>query len=461
MLFTRRSYQTLLILLIFAGLAAISHLIPPFQSPDENVHLLRAGMISRGQWLLEAESGKNGREGGHVDAHLQLFANVMMNIAGRGVDKTPAPELVERADQVRWSDRQVFERVAGTGYYLPVIYVPHAIGLYASRQLNLSMRSTYTLTRGIVLFTVAAMVAWALSLFTPNVLMIMLLTTPMAMFQLSSPTIDGLCSAMALVAIGLWVHLSSAKPPSEGAEISWRELCLYGLILVLCTARTNLIPLLLVPLALLHSQFTRQRLVAVVVLYALTLGWIAFGVLTTYDHRVVRQYSTIEILLQYLMNPVEFIELLGRTVANEDIRRFYRDSFFGILGWLDTPIPRQAVRILAVVTGLTAVVLAVSTRWRNRIAARLPLLIAGVLSTILIFFALAVTWTIYPAHTISGVQGRYFLIPCLLMAAALGPMQAGRRALGRAEVAILAVFFAYSVYLLTSTLAAQYRMVQW
>ena len=51
---------------------------------------------------------------------------------------------------------------------------------------------------------------------------------------------------------------------------------------------------------------------------------------------------------------------------------------------------------------------------------RLSLLAIAALSFLLIFFALLVTWTPHPAHVITGVQGRYFLVPALLLGYVLG-----------------------------------------
>ena len=44
-------------------------------------------------------------------------------------------------------------------------------------------------------------------------------------------------------------------------------------------------------------------------------------------------------------------------------------------------------------------------------------------SALLAFFALAVTWNDYPVRVIEGLQGRYFIIPAMLLAAALGPVR--------------------------------------
>lgn len=416
-------------------------------------------MIAHGQWLLKSGDETKGREGGLVDISFQKFAWSMLAVVGPNADRALASELVARADENRWSHQQMFEKAAGTGYYFPIIYAPHALGLHISRQFDLTMRSSYTLTRAIVLLTSVVLMGWALSLHTPNTLTLMVLMTPMSLFQISSPTIDGLCSAMAMTVIGLWFHLSGAVQRFENDHISWRELCLYGLIFILCTSRANLLPLLLLPLLLLKSRFHTRRLCAVGALYALTLGWLAFSVLTTYDNRVVRNYSTLEILARYLQHPGEFLELFIRTVSNEEIRRFYRDSFFGVLGWLDTPIPRQAVRVLAVFVSLAALVITFATRWREAISTRLSFLLIGVLSTGLIFFAMAISWTNYPAEIISGIQGRYFLIPCLFMTAALGDIQSGVRKLNRAELLIATIFLSYSLYLLLSTLSARYGLV--
>jgi uncharacterized membrane protein len=451
--------RNIIVFLILVCIAAISNLIPPFQSPDEDVHLLRADMIAHGQWLLQPKDGGSGREGGLVDANLQLFASTMLRIAGVGVNKTLAPDLVATADTVRWSGLQTYAKAAGTGYYLPIIYAPHALGLYISRQLDLTMKSSYALTRCLVFLTSVSLIAWALSLYTPNVLTWMLLLTPMALFQISSPTIDGLCSALALVVIGLWLHVLTHLQINENNKISIKELILYALIFILCTARTNLLPLLFIPIILLFNNFSRSRLIIALVLFSLTLGWIVFGVASVYDDRVVREHSTLEVATAYLAHPFEFVDLFAQTLGDKTIRRFYRDSFFGILGWLDSPIPRQTVRVLAVVTTFTAFIMIVKTRWREAFTARAALVFIGLGGTILIFFAMAITWTAYPAQTILGIQGRYFLIPCLFMAAALGNYQLGAVRINRLEIIIIFSFALYSLHALTSTLISQYRMV--
>jgi len=50
---------------------------------------------------------------------------------------------------------------------------------------------------------------------------------------------------------------------------------------------------------------------------------------------------------------------------------------------------------------------------------RASLALCAMGSVFLIFFSLLVTWTMHPASIIHGVQGRYFLVPGILIAYAL------------------------------------------
>ena len=416
-------------------------------------------MIAHGQFFLQPAEPGSRRGGGLVDTNFLKFSESMLQISGNDSDKDIATKLWASAKDVKWSHSKSYYNAVGTGYYLPVIYIPHAVGLLISRKLDLDMRTSYELTRALVVATSLSLLALALSIYTPNVLSLMLLVTPMTLFQLSSPTIDGLCAAMALLAIGLWLNVSVSEHYLTGAKPPAKEIVLYGLVIVLCTARTNLLPMLLIPLWLAFARPSGWRVVAVALVCLFTLGWIAFTITTIHDSRLVREYSTSSIFIKYLSNPIEFYNLLAGTLGDEDVRRFYRDSYFGILGWLDTPIPRQTVRIMYAVSGITAVALGFFSPWRHHLRQRALLVLMGAASAFLIFLALAIAWTNYPAEKISGIQGRYFFIPTLLLVAALGKMHTGVRNLRPAEVVLFCSFLAYSLYTLATTLAGQYKLV--
>lgn len=446
-----------ILIAILCGIWIGNH-IPPVQSPDENVHLLRADMIAHGQWLLQQKTNDKGREGGMVDANLSSFVLSMTNIAGGWTDKSLTPGLLDRAKNTNWSHKESFEITAGTGYYLPFIYTPHAIGLFISRHLNMSMLASYELTRTLVVTTSLIVLALAFSIYTPNALTLVLLLTPMSLFQLASPTIDGISAALTILLISLWFSLSFEIDKKHQKSYSWKEFWLYACIFILCTARTNMLPALLIPLIILKQQYSSKRAVSIVVLYAITLGWIAFATLTTYDARVVRSMSSLQILVSYIAHPEEFFTLLKNTIQDTETRKFYRDSYIGILGWLDAPIPKKSVRILSAMIVLILIFMAIVTRWREEFSTRSAALIIGSVSIFLIFFALAVTWNLYPAEKIGGIQGRYFIIPTLFIASAFGcikPKESRYRISGTVAVT---VFGAYSLYALLTTLSTQYKM---
>lgn len=436
----------------------ITRFIPPLQSPDENVHLLRADIIAHGQLLLQPRNSSTGREGGLTDTHFSAFVSSMLNIANPWGDKSLTPKLIQRAHDVDWSHTESFVIAAGTGYYLPFIYAPHAAGLFIARQLNISMLASYELTRGLVVVTSIGILALAFSIYMPNALTLVLLLTPMSLFQLASPTIDGISAALAILLLSLWIFLSNNIKKEQSKKIFWMEFWLYACIFILCTARTNMLPTLLIPLILLKQAYTPKRLAAILALYALTLGWIAFAATTTYDARVVRELSTSQIVINYLTHPWEFFTLLWDTIRDTQTRKFYRDSYIGILGWLDVPVPKKSIRILSAMIVITILVAAISTQWREKILMRSALFAIGFLSILLIFFALAVTWNLYPIEKISGVQGRYFIIPTLFLATMFGKLDSESTPKITKAMVIPIAFGAYSIYILISTLSTYYKM---
>ena len=84
------------------------------------------------------------------------------------------------------------------------------------------------------------------------------------------------------------------------------------------------------------------------------------------------------------------------------------NSFIGILGWLDTPMPPQAYEALG--TGLLALAAAplaaapfVMARGPE-LALRLACAGMAMVSAIIVFAALLATWTPHPAQIIHGMQ---------------------------------------------------------
>lgn len=452
---------------LFFALAAIVALavmrwIPAFQSPDEMAHLHRADMIAHGQLLLQKDSpDARGNTGGHADLHLIRFGVWMAKITGLfNKSDLSANALMEQASRHGWAHTEHFVDAMGSAYNVPLIYLPHAIGLGVSRQVDLSLRASYELTRTIVTLTTLALMAWAWTLLPPNLLTRALVVLPMSVFQILSPTVDGLCMALALLLLALSVVQYQGGPGHARAH-PWHTLALYLCTFLLATSRANLLPLLALPLLLLWRDYSRPRLLAFIALCMACAGWTLFVLLTTVETRIERSLSTLQIIEGYARHPLEFFTVVANTLRDEERGYFIAYSFIGILGWLDTLIPAPAMKALWCILLATLAWTALQARHDRRDAPlRIVLLACAVVSALLVFFALAVTWNGYPVPVLGGVQGRYFMISALLVAVAVGPLPPrGRSVLHRrVELAASAAIAAYCLYVLVSTLSARYQM---
>ncbi len=457
----RRSPLAPLAWLALALLVAwgLMRLIPAFQSPDENSHLLRADMIAHGQWTLRKDAPDEvGNQGGYVDRHFMAFVLGMQRIAGHDRDPdASAPALMDQASRQGWAHQDMFVNVAGTGYYSPFIYLPHALGLRLARTLDLSMRASYELTRLLVALTALGLIAWAWRILAPNPLTRALVLMPMAVFQILSPTIDGLSIALALLLAALFVAQGLAPKGKPDLAQEW---ALYACTFLLVTSRTNLAPLLLLPLWLLARHFSGERLLAWLALCAASAGWTLYGLATTADTRLLRAHSTLEIIAFYAVDPSEFVRLVARTLSDPDTGYFYAYSFVGLLGWLDAAIPREAMVTVWCALAMALVATVWSTKYLRRdIGMRSVLLFAGLSSTILIFFALAISWNDYPVEIMGGVQGRYFIVPALLVSVAIGPLGEKVAPMHQKISTALTLAFALgSLYTLAATLSQRYAM---
>jgi hypothetical protein len=166
---------------------------------------------------------------------------------------------------------------------------------------------------------------------------------------------------------------------------------------------------------------------------------------------------TSNVLGFYLVNPLIFFKVLIATLSDTDFFQFYRESFIGILGWLDA---RFNEVVYAYFYGLVLLIAFFSISFkniRNRWSTSALLLICSYSSLLLIFFALLITWNTHPASIIQGVQGRYFLVPALLIAYALNyNSRVWFHPFNFIGLALVAVLFLFSTFSTTKLLLNRY-----
>ena len=397
--------------LIFIG-TTLSSIIPPFQSPDEFDHIKRAYLLSKGQ--LSLVSPPNISSGGYIDNGLLQYMDGFTHVPFEE-NHTVARETIETARQLRWQHTTNFSIAPGTGYYFPLVYLPQAAGLLIGQALDLSVDLSYRMARLLALSATLGLLFLAARIYPTNFLTLALLALPMTAFQMVSATLDGTTTALAILCVSLFMRACDRSL----AYPKWMSWLLGIALLLLVNSRTHLLPLLALPLVI---YFFRKRALDLALCAGLTvaaMAWLFIAMRYTVDLRVARIASLSEIVGYYISRPLAFPSVLWATLMDSETRQSYQQTFIGILGWLDLQFQNWFYNLSLL---FCAAMAALSVQWstlRQDWPVRICLLGCAGASLMLVFFLLLVTWSKHPAALIQGVQGRYFLVPCILLAYAL------------------------------------------
>jgi uncharacterized membrane protein len=386
--------------------ALFSALIPPFQSPDEQDHIKRAYLLSQGRIAMINLPGES--TGGFIDTGLISYINQFQHLWHNSNERLTLDDR-NRAAAITWTGLEEFGSSPGVNYYFPVIYTPQAAGLGIGKFLGMSVADSYFLARFFA-FTFSVFILFsAFTIYRPSPILIGLLLTPLMVFQFCSASQDGVSSALVVLAGALFMRLMTTRESTNT-----RFYFLAFTILILVTSRVNLFPLIGLLFIVSFVSKTRMRYTVSALITVLSLGWILYALSTTIDNRVSLGGSVSEIVLYYALNPFDLIGVLIETFTTSRITTFYHETFFGLLGWLDTYIGDESIQLL---TGCFVILLLLSVPARQikeQILPRTSLIIISISSLFLVFFLLLVTWNPHPAAFIDGVQGRYFWAPVIL-----------------------------------------------
>ncbi len=399
-----------MILLILVVGSFFSVLIPPFQSPDEPAHVMRAYLLSKGSIILDAPAGNN--SGGMIDSGLVAYSEVYEVLKFKPDRKLLADEI-DSAKFIKWTGIKEFKAVP-LAFYFPLSYLPQALGLTVGEILGLTINSSYLLARFLVLVSIALILFAAFQVYPVNPLTIALLIIPMSVFQSSSASLDGVSTALAIFSIATFLRLAVEKDNASPWLFYLHTLS----VVLVATCRPHLLPLL--ALVLVVGFYLPKKKYLYISAFALlfVLTWFIIANKTTVDFVDKVGISKASCALFYIKNPIAFFDVLMATLDRDHLR-FLIKSFLGILGWIDTRFSTEAYKFLFIVTiliGLFSVsVKNLKTGW----IPRLVLLFSAFSSVFLIFFSSLITWNPHPARIIDGVQGRYFLVPTIMVAYAI------------------------------------------
>lgn len=396
-------------------------LTPPFQTPDEPVHFLRAYQISEFNFTVDRiPGGYGGKLPSSLGSTIDLTAN------HPSLSFWPNQKYNERKTVVALRQRlkpakETSYDFTSTAGYSPIVYVPQSLSILLGRLLRmppmvlLYLAKLANLTTWIVLGVLAIRLIprkkWA-------VVFIALL--PMAIFQSISLGADVMTIGLVMLFLAYILHLSAAD------KILSRKQLLLLLALAIAVVLTKQImfvflPLLfLIPLRLFSATKHRYSKLALLIGVPLIVytGWSLVNHISTAGKMPNGAVPASQIHF-ILHNPWSFINVLWNTYFftwGDTITR----SFIGSFGWVDAPL---AEWIVAAGYAAMGFVLAASYKaeqvrqWFSR-GQKLLILTVGVLYWLATSAALYVYYSPVGFKIIVGLQGRYFL-PVLPLAVLL------------------------------------------
>ena len=397
---------------IFVTGMFLAAIIPSLQSPDEFDHIKRAYLLTKGVIIFETPQGTS--SGGRIDTGLLEYFKIYFNIIFK-TDRKLTNAEIERGKSIPWSGVRKFSQAPGISYYFPLLYLPQATGLFIGQVAGLSVDLSYRLARMLNLLAISLLIFLAFNIYKPNPLVIAVLLLPMSLFQMSSASIDGISIALTVLSLACFMRVLQDQAQCRPAIFH----ALAAAVIIISTGRIYLAPAVgLVFLAAYHLRDKKYYYFSGLAL-AIILAWFLIALNTTVDKRVPVGASTLGAALLYLQHPGILLEAFTNTIFNLDMLKGYGLSFVGVLGWLDTMFfPWQYILFAALLLLMT--VLSTSLRdLRGEWRPRLTILLCVLLTLFLMFFSLLLTWNIYPAKIINGVQGRYLLMPAVMLAYAL------------------------------------------
>jgi len=426
----------------------ILHVKPPFMSPDENSHLSRADALRNGNILLFSPDGKL-NSGGYVDESLTAF-RASYEPFMRLHDAEKVNQTKRDMQNLYWSGKNNFYSMANISFYFPAIYIPQAVGLEIGHLLNLNVFSTYKLVSSLTLMVslIVLLMAWKIHPIPVPALAVLLL--PMSIFQFMSPTIDGLTFALTTLTLSLLVNLLN----SQYDKVFIKKLLMLAVcVFILSSSRANLLPLIFLPLWLYIKTRKKICFITFFITAALVLSWTYLAIKTVNDNGIHHPgIEQIDVLKHYILHPFEVLAIITNTLTDYPIVNFYYQSFIGILGWLDIPLSGFAYWGFGLFIYSIFIINLKKANFNAR-KAEVSLLLLFFISIItLTFCALLVQWSPFPTEKVDGVQGRYFIIPFIILGYALQDKPEYRKA-SHCALLIMAII---SVYLVHSALKARY-----
>lgn len=386
----------------------------PFQAPDEPNHFFRAYQISEGRFFSERI---NNKAGDRLPASLPDAVYPFQNSPAHRSIKVERESLASALQAPLKEQEKMFVSFPNTAINFPLCYAPQAAGIYAARICGLSPLEMMYAGRLLSLWVWVLFMCAAIRL-TPVFKWVMVLVgiLPMHLYLAASLSADTMINGCAVlfVALVLRERFNPKSPLTPGKQGG-----IALLAAALCVMKLVYAPFVVLLFVIPASRFgsNRKRIVFIFVVLGLSfLAIMLWGLEIKRVYVPLNGSSMPEQLVYILSSPWNFLCVLVRTVQEQSAAYFY--SFIGVLGWLDTWLPRWIYMTYFPVLVAVSVLAPAGEGQALRLWEKGAFLAAGLLSFFLIHVAQYLTWTKAGAAAVNGIQGRYFIplvVPVMLI----------------------------------------------
>lgn len=414
-------------------------LTPPLQVADERCHLIRTVSFLNGQLLpVRGSAGEYGFEvPGRIVEDVNLLFGLTPFHPELRYDRSLIASIRARPGQ---DGPDIFARSCpNTSLYSPVAYAPQIVGVGVARLWRASTPVMIWAGRlaNLCFFVLTTTLALTLLSARADVLLVLALM-PMTLFQAASLSADAVLNALSFLFVAYTVRLMRCES-LRLAQLG--RLILIGVAIGLIKstyAPVTLVAWTLVPAALRAWRQERRRwpLALTILVPACSLAaaglWSAAAA-PCFDPREWK--PTVDAARQWEWVRAHPAATLRRFAATLAHLPEYSGEFIGVLGWLDTPIPR----VWREIYGLLLVVTALGWVRGRPIADTPPLMALGTRCLFLTaaFTAVVLGWvaTLFYWENVGdlgpiALQGRYLIPTALPVLLSLDlPLRSRRRAL--------------------------------
>ncbi len=422
-------------------LLTVAWLTPPWQNSDEPTHVLRTVQVAHGQL---AGFRLFGSAGGLSDNAAYAALTPIVGV-GMHPETRVTRSGIAASEAVRWHGTLEASIFPNTAQYPPAFYVPAAAAYWVGRAAGMPVDRTVLLMRfaNALAFTGVAWLALAAAR-RLRPLLAAILMLPMTLSLACAASQDSLMIAVFAVAVAMLDRIVS-----EAREGSGREIVVVATLLTLVGMARPPYAFLLPLVLLARRRRDKGALLALGAGLSVVFGWCLLVALRTMvklgGADAARQLHLI------LADPLVVPRVAIATLA-EFLARYWHE-FIGTLGWTDAPVPMPFVGFAS---GVLALAAAASTTGTSR--GRSVTLAALLTSVVSIFAVQYLTWT-WPGQTVvTGVLGRYFIVPAMAAGLALPSIRHGAMVRRRGGFVALGLMALITPAVIIHTLVLRYYL---